>query len=321
MSATPAAASPTAPPDEGTSTTLDTLRKNLEAAAAGYVEAQNAMEVSKARQAELSLQLTEAEAELGKLRGVVGAYASHVYKTGRLGTISAMLGSTSQSGFLAKASALNRMTERDNARLTTLAGAQKRAADAKAGIDAELANQATLLAELEKRKTAADKALRVAGSRTTSGYIDPNSPLAKPAPRNADGSWPREACSINDPTTTGCITPRTLHAMQQAQANGFKRFVSCYRTGDAYEHPKGRACDFAASSGGFGGTASGADRTYGDQLASFYIKNASSLGVLYVIWFCNIWINGGWKGYSSAGGSCGDSPSADHTNHVHLSMY
>jgi hypothetical protein len=34
-----------------------------------------------------------------------------------------------------------------------------------------------------------------------------------PAPRNPDGSWPDETCSITpDPTTgTGCITPRTLH--------------------------------------------------------------------------------------------------------------
>ena len=29
---------------------------------------------------------------------------------------------------------------------------------------------------------------------------------AKAAPRNSDGSWPKESCTINDPTTSGCIT-------------------------------------------------------------------------------------------------------------------
>jgi peptidoglycan DL-endopeptidase CwlO len=318
----PAAAEPlpTTPPNEGGNATLDTLRKNLEAAAAGYVEAQNSLEVSKARQAQLTTELASVEAELGQLRKVVGAYAAEAYRTGRLGTVSAMLGAKSQEGFLAKASALSRITERDDRRLATLSIAQKRAETAKAGIDAEVANQAALLVEIEKRKTAADKALTTAGMKAARGSIDPNSPNAKPAPRNANGSWPTENCTINDPTTSGCITPRTSHALLQAKANGFTRYVSCYAPG-AYEHPKGRACDFASATGGFGGTASGGDRTYGDQLASFFVKNASALGVLYVIWFCQIWINGAWKSYSSTGGTCGDSPSGDHTNHVHLSMY
>ena len=128
---------------------------------------------------------------------------------------------------------------------------------------------------------------------------------------------PNESCVVNDPTTGGCITPRTLHALQQAQAVGFTRFVSCYRPSGPYEHPKGRACDFSAQTSGFGGVAVGDDRIYGSNLAAFFVRNADRLGVLYVIWFKQVWTPAaGWHYYSGAGGD----PSSDHTNHVHLSM-
>jgi hypothetical protein len=123
---------------------------------------------------------------------------------------------------------------------------------------------------------------------------------------------------VNDPTTSGCITPRTLNALQQTKAAGYKRYVSCYRSGGSGEHPKGRACDFSAAAGGFEDrTATGGDKAYGDSLAAWHVRNASRLGVLYVIWYRQIWHPGtGWRSYSGGG-----SPAADHTNHVHLSMY
>ncbi len=170
---------------------------------------------------------------------------------------------------------------------------------------------------MAKKKKDAERALASVGGRPAGGYINPNSPLAKPAPRNSDGSWPKESCTIDDPTTGGCITPRTLHALNQAKAAGFKRYVSCHRSSGGGEHPKGRACDFAAAAGGFENrSATGGDKTYGNNLASFFIKNANRLGVLYVIWYRQIWMPGtGWRSYSGGG-----SPAADHTNHVHLSM-
>ena len=103
----------------------------------------------------------------------------------------------------------------------------------------------------------------------------------------------------------------------EAKKDGFTRFVSCFRPSGSGEHPKGRACDFAADKNGFGGDATGSSRTYGNRLADYFIANASRLGVLYVIWFRRIWLpSSGWKSYSGAGGD----PSSDHTNHVHLSM-
>jgi hypothetical protein len=62
--------------------------------------------------------------------------------------------------------------------------------------------------------------------------------------------------------------------------------------------------------------ATGSDKTYGNNLAAFLVKNADRLGVMYVIWYRQIWMPGdGWKAYSPSGG-----PSVVHTNHVHLSI-
>ena len=64
--------------------------------------------------------------------------------------------------------------------------------------------------------------------------------------------------------------------------------------------------------------ATGGDRVYGNNLAAFFVRNASQLAVLYVIWYRQIWLPAtGWRSY---GGANGD-PSSDHTNHVHLSVY
>ena len=107
------------------------------------------------------------------------------------------------------------------------------------------------------------------------------------------------------------------HARDEARQAGFTRFTKCFRHQNSGEHPKGRACDFSAHKGTFGGAATGADRTYGNRLADFFISNSSGLGVLYVIWYRRIWLpSSGWKSYSGAGGD----PSSDHTNHVHLSV-
>jgi hypothetical protein len=122
---------------------------------------------------------------------------------------------------------------------------------------------------------------------------------------------------VNDPTTSGCITPRTLHAYNEARLAGFKRYTSCFSKRSSGEHPKGRACDFSANATGFQNVnASGGDKAYGNRLAAYFVKNADRLGVMYVIWFRQIWQpSTGWRSYSATGG-----PSAIHTNHVHLSM-
>ncbi|UQU66792.1 hypothetical protein COUCH_11210 [Couchioplanes caeruleus] len=141
---------------------------------------------------------------------------------------------------------------------------------------------------------------------------------AEPAPRNPDGSWPEETCSIiPDPTTgTGCLTPRTLHLIRQAAAAGFPQ-PRCWRVDDHGEHPKGRACDFMMTSGS---EASGAQKARGDAMAVWAVANADALGIRYVIWFRMIWTadDRRWGPYNNPFG--GDDPSGWHTNHVHISM-
>jgi hypothetical protein len=141
---------------------------------------------------------------------------------------------------------------------------------------------------------------------------------AEPAPRDPDGSWPEESCSIHpDPTTgTGCITPRTLHLVQQATGAGWPK-PGCYRVDDHGEHPKGRACDFMMTSGG---EAVGSEKVRGDAMAAWAVANADRLGIMYVIWFHMIWTpEQGWHAYNNPYG--GNDPSGRHTNHVHISVY
>jgi hypothetical protein len=192
------------------------------------------------------------------------------------------------------------------------------AQQAKADIDREVAEQQKQVTALGRKKKEAERALAsIGGGAAGSGFLDPNSPLAKAAPRNSDGSWPKEGCTVNDPTTTGCITPRLLNAYQNAKSAGFTHYVACFRHQDSGEHPKGRACDFSAHASGFvDEAATGADKDYGNRLAAYFIKNADRLGVMYVIWYRQIWMPGtGWKAYSATG-----DPAAVHTNHVHLSV-
>ena len=293
------------------------LRDALEAASKGYIEAKDKLENSQKQQAALTEALKRIEANLASLTVEVGEVAEQSYRMGRLTPTMLLLNSASPDEFLERAATLDLMAQRGDRKLRALIEAQDQSVRAKAAIDAEVAAQAKLVAIIAKQKKDAERALASVGGGSSGGYINANSPLAKPAPRNSDGSWPKESCTINDPTTSGCITPRTLHAMNQAKAAGFTWYVSCYRSGGGGEHPKGRACDFASAKSGFkNSSATGAERTYGNNLAAYYVKNASRLGVLYVIWYRQIWMpSTGWRAYNGNG-----TPAGDHTNHVHLSM-
>ncbi|WP_346538905.1 hypothetical protein [Micromonospora sp. DPT] len=300
------------------------LRAQLDAASKGWIDAKAALERSTKRQQELGNQLKTVESELTVRQGKVGEIAGVAYRTGRLGPVSALLNSSSPEGFLDRAAALETVASNEDRELRNLMQTRDDATRTRAALDKEIVEQRKQIAVMAKRKQQAERALAVAAadkpatrdSGSTGGTSTAN---ARSAPRNPDGSWPAESCSVNDPTpANGCITPRMLNALQQAQAAGFTRYVSCYRPSGSGEHPKGRACDFAAQKSGFGGDATGGDKTYGNNLAAYFIRNADRLAVLYVIWYRQIWLpSSGWKSYSGAGGD----PSSDHTNHVHLSVY
>ena len=307
------------PGDEGGT---PALREKLETASKGYIDAKNELARSVKRQKQLDKRLKEIEAELVERTGNVRKIAAAAYRTGRATTASLLLDSGSPEGFLKRAGMLDVLAANEDRHLRDLRETRDRESRARAEIDREIAEQRKQVTVMAKRKDQAEAALAEARTAETQSatYAGPGAPgaSAKPAPRNPDGSWPSESCSLNDPTTSGCLTPRTLHALQQAQGAGFNRYVACFRSENSGEHPQGRACDFAAQRDGFGGAATGGDKTYGDNLSSYFIGNADRLGVLYVIWYRQIWLpSSGWMSYSGAYGD----PSSDHTNHVHLSVY
>ncbi|MBY8873830.1 hypothetical protein K7640_18535 [Micromonospora sp. PLK6-60] len=328
-SAAPLAKAPDTDHEGGTAK----LRDQLDAASKGWLDARTALARSTKRQQELATQLKTIEGELGVRDAKVGEIAVVAYRTGRFGTAAALLSSRDPENFMDRAAALGQVAANEDRAVRGLLETRDQATRTKTALDGEIVEQRKQVLVMAKRKEQAEKALEVAAAearraatqRSTSasaggsGSGGTSTANAKPAPRNSDGSWPSESCSVDDPTPAdGCITPRTLHALQQAKAAGFTRYVSCHRSGGSGEHPKGRACDFAAQKGGFGGDATGGDKTYGNNLAAYFIRNADRLAVLYVIWYREIWLpSSGWKSYSGAGGD----PSSDHTNHVHLSVY
>lgn len=316
--ASPAHAAPTdpTPPDEGSGNL--TLGQALEQANAAWLQASAALQASKQRQADLTARIAQTEAQLEPIKASVNSIAATAYRTGgTLRTMSALLDSDSPDTFMNRTMLISQITSFNDHQLHVLVTLQKQLDSQKKAVDAEVTVQQAQADIMAKKKADTEKALAAAGGKATGGFVSVTSPLATPAPRAADGSWPKESCIIDDPTTTGCITPRMLHAMQEAQKAGFTRFVSCFRPSGPYEHPKGRACDFSAQQSGFGGVAAGGDKIYGSNLAAFFVRNADAIAVLYVIWFRQVWTpSAGWHAYS---GVTGD-PSGDHTNHVHLSV-
>ncbi|MFK3981435.1 coiled-coil domain-containing protein [Micromonospora sp. NPDC050397] len=313
----PASATPTGPATTGDEGGNPLLRDVLESTGRGFAAASNAVRNARERQAAYADELRRIEEQLDSLGPEVGEVAVSAYRIGRIGPISALLASAGPDEFMERAEGLDLIAQRDNSKLRKLREARDQASRAKAAADAALAEEQRQLAVMAKQREAAERALSLVGGASTEGFVNTSSPVASPAPRNRDGSWPAQSCNRGDPTTRGCLTPRALHALNETRRLGFTRHVSCYRSGGPFEHPKGRACDFSAEPGGFGGDAKGGDRTYGNNLAAFLVRNADQLGVLYVIWYRQIWFPAtGWKAYSSAQGD----PSSDHTNHVHLSL-
>ncbi|MER7004417.1 hypothetical protein ABT297_15415 [Dactylosporangium sp. NPDC000555] len=325
---TPAAAI-AAPPSPGPAEEGSAeLTQRLDAANRAYIDAQNALGASRQRQAAYAAQQADLESRYNAMLADTQKISITAYQMGGgLRDAAALLDSPTPGVFADRVSLLELIARRQGERLRELSGVRDRLDAARAAVDAEVAKQQEQLAVMAKQKAEVEAALATARMREAQRLLDaatttsagtPNV-VAEPAPRHPDGSWPAETCGAPDPTTKGCLTPRALHALQQVRRAGFGRFVSCWRPpGEPYEHPKGRACDFAADPKGFGGVADGTSKEYGTQLATWLVRNAERLGVMYVIWFRQIWTPAaGWHTYESGKGD----PSSDHTNHVHMSIY
>jgi hypothetical protein len=307
-----------APGDDGEGGSKS-LTQQLDAASRGYLEAKDKLAGSKKKQADLATQLQQIDAQMAPRQAAFDRVVQESYRAGRLGPMSALLTADSSAGFLDRAEMLQTVAARQQQAVRDLVTARDTRSRAKTAIDATVRDQQKQVSVMAARKAQAEAALKAAdvGQDDSQPGDGGGSAKATPVKRNADGSLPPEGCTIDDPTTSGCITPRLLHALQQAKADGFTHYVACFRHQDSGEHPKGRACDFAADKGGFGGVATGASKDYGNRLANYFINNSDELGVLYVIWFRRIWLpSSGWKAYTKGNGD----PSSEHENHVHLSV-
>ena len=310
------------------------MRQQLNETQAAWLDAKSALDASIAHQQELIASLAQVEARIDTQTADLGKISHMAYVSAGYSRIASVM-SAGMSDYLDGAGLIDALAQRELNLVQGLLHDRDAARQAHAGIDAEVAHQQELEQEMFKRNQQAEQALwAAAGGQNTSGFSDAASSVAEPARRNSDGSWPTEYIphdrtgypAVLERTVTGSasagnayITPRTAHAVEQAKDAGFTRYVACYRSGeDGGQHPRGKACDFAVDRNcTFCGSAEGDARSYGNQLAQYFVFNADRLGVLYVIWYRQIWLasTGRWKSYS---GCC--DPSSMHTNHVHLSM-
>jgi hypothetical protein len=313
-SAAPASADP-----KGTSSTADDgddnplLNDVLDSTGRRYLAAKAAVAKSTKTQLALALDVSSAEAKRDALLPQVSAVAAQQYRTGGVSAANFLLNSTNSDSFLQRAISLEEINALNDDKLHQLNLAIAQVTTAKARLDQEVAAQKQNFAAMAKQKQAAEDALKlVGGQNLTQGFVVAKSPVAAPAPRNSDGGFSPESCSVNDPTTDGCITPRTYHMYLEVKKAGFNRFVGCHRNGGPFEHPKGRACDWSLQKSGFAVAHNADMKNYGNNLMAFLVRNADRLGILYVIWFRQIWFPAtGWKSYHGA---------SEHTDHVHVSM-
>ncbi len=334
----PAWAGPKVPPSEPPPIVAEggtaAMRQQLNETQAAWLDAKVALDASVARQQELITSLAQLQARIEVQTVDLGKISHVAYVSAGYSRIAAVM-SAGVSDYLDGVGLIDALAQRELNLVQGLLNDRDAATEAQAGIDAEIARQQELEQEMFDRNQQAEQALwAAAGGQDTEGFSSAASAVAQPAPRNADGSWPAEYIphdrsgypAVLERTATGrssagnaYITPRTAHAVEQAKDAGFTRYVACYRSGeDGGQHPRGRACDFAVDANcTYCGSAEGDARSYGNQLAQYFVFNADRLGVLYVIWYRQIWLasTGRWKSYS---GCC--DPSSMHTNHVHVSV-
>ena len=323
----------TAPPIEFDGST-DAMRDQLNVTQEAWLDAKVALDASLARQQELIGQLDGIQAQIEAQQVDLGKISHVAFVSSGYTRVAGIISTGSMESYLNGAGLIDALALRETTLIQDLVDAREAAAATQAGIDAEIARQQQLEQDMFDRNQQAEQALwAAAGGQPTEGFTVAASKVADAAPRNPDGSWPaeyiprdrsgypavQELTATGNQYATGYITPRTAHAVGEAHDAGFTRFASCFVAKNSGEHPRGRACDFAVRVDNiYGGSdVQGEERAYGDQLAQFLVFNAERLGVLYVIWYRQIWTvsSGRWKSYSG----CCDA-SHKHTNHVHLSM-
>lgn len=195
---------------------------------------------------------------------------------------------------------------------------------------------------------AAVHALGSAGSETANESDPRDVSPAGGAPTNAAGSGagsspvcppaagglppaPRPFTSpdgyVDDPTSSGRITRRTLHLYTEVNRAFGGRWpwgIGCWDPhpwNPTSDHPRGKACDFTV--GRIGAQPAPADRAVGWQLAHWLQAYALMLDISYVIWDRRIWsvarAREGWRPYTGGGVYDVGTPTGSHSDHLHCS--
>jgi hypothetical protein len=293
------------------------IGKQLESAVDDYIDAAEKLENSKAEQDDIDDEIKDSERKVKKLKKEVSEFGISAYMRGGLPPAMVVLSEMSPERAMESLSLTGYLGEESGSEIQRLIDSKEDLKAQQEALEDEVADAEKAKEKMDSARNEAAEAMAASGGDWGMGPSPGDFPAAEAAPRNPDGSLPQEGCSVTDPTTDGCISPRNLHAMNQAIIAGFTREISCYRSlEDGGDHPRGKACDYTV--GSQGGFAQGEARTYGDNCAAWFVENAEALGVKGIIWYNELWTPAtGWGPYS--GGNTGD-PSLDHANHVHVSM-
>ena len=148
-----------------------------------------------------------------------------------------------------------------------------------------------------------------------------------PAPVAYTG--PATGCMVDDPTTSGCLTAGTAHALGQIRSafGGQVASVSCWGARPetpTSDHPTGRACDVFPDR--FGVFPAGEQLVAGWRMAAWARAYAGPLKIRYIIWQARYWDpstgdQDGWgERYTGAGVYDVSSPTGGHYDHLHISF-
>ena len=137
---------------------------------------------------------------------------------------------------------------------------------------------------------------------------------AQPAPRNADGSFPNESCTIHDPTSEGCIKPRLYHALTEARLAGFTRYTHCWRQQSWASIHWARPAT-SRPRGGFGGATEATGRGTEPAGGVVHRELGRSRRDVRDLVPPDLDARIGWRSYDG----CCDAAATDE-NHVHLSV-
>ena len=127
---------------------------------------------------------------------------------------------------------------------------------------------------------------------------------------------------VDDPTSGGQITRRMLNVYQQTLAAFPDSTWACYspRPGQKSEHPLGRACDVAFGNQ-IGQYPTPTQLDLGWEVTDWLIEHADTLGVEYLIWQGEIWVNGsGWRDYNGGGMHDPGDVTGGHYDHLHITV-